>query len=767
MADKDLRYLLDADDGPLGAALTRAGGHLGVFNARMDGMFGGLQQHFGGVQTLIGSLAGLLAAGVLVDGMRNAIDLQDEMSESAQRLGLSTEAYSEYAYAAKLSGLETADLGKAVAKLSSTLLDGQQGQKAAVDTFRRLKLDPQQFKDSDALLLGMADRFSAMQDGAAKTSLAIDVFGEKLGPKLVPLLNEGRAGIEALRKEARELGVVVDSEAGKAAEKFNDDLDRLKTAATGAFMTLATQLLPTLSAITGALVESAKEGSALNLITVGMKTGFQALAVLGANVSFVFKALARDIMASAEAYKAFANWDFAGVKAKITEAMTVDEQQRKELDAFERRVLGIGAGEGADDSRELARRGRKVPAYGSAPPAPGFDPLAKVPTPPEKEKKADFVGPLEPAADFYDAQLTAAKLAAAQRGELLDMTKAQEVDYWRDVLENHAVSAAGRLDITRRITGLELGMYRDQAAQQLALGDQAAAQAEAMALARVDADQQAAELQAQLGSMTQEQLLQQDQLFEERRNQIRLQALQARLASVDPDRDPVQYQQITGQIEALEEQHQQRMAQIRGQALQQSQAGSLQIAGSLQQGFAGVFAQIGTSIRTVGGLIQGMGQVVLQTFTQMLAQMAGKWLVNKLLMKAVSKATAFGEIAAEAGKAGAGGVASMAAAPFPLNLSAPAFGASMSALALGFAPMASARDGFDIPAGINPITQLHEREMVLPQAQADAVRDMASGAGGGQAAPIFQGVTAQGFLIAHKSEFVRFFNDLKRGFDIK
>jgi hypothetical protein len=42
---------------------------------------------------------------------------------------------------------------------------------------------------------------------------------------------------------------------------------------------------------------------------------------------------------------------------------------------------------------------------------------------------------------------------------------------------------------------------------------------------------------------------------------------------------------------------------------------------------------------------------------------------------------------------------------------------------------ASARDGFDIPAGVNPMTQLHEKEMVLPQAQANVIRDMAKNGG--------------------------------------
>jgi hypothetical protein len=34
--------------------------------------------------------------------------------------------------------------------------------------------------------------------------------------------------------------------------------------------------------------------------------------------------------------------------------------------------------------------------------------------------------------------------------------------------------------------------------------------------------------------------------------------------------------------------------------------------------------------------------------------------------------------------------------------------------------------GYDIPANINPVTQLHSREMVLPSHLADAIRGMAS-----------------------------------------
>jgi hypothetical protein len=44
---------------------------------------------------------------------------------------------------------------------------------------------------------------------------------------------------------------------------------------------------------------------------------------------------------------------------------------------------------------------------------------------------------------------------------------------------------------------------------------------------------------------------------------------------------------------------------------------------------------------------------------------------------------------------------------------------------------ASAENGYDIPAGKNPVTQLHEKEMVLPKAQADVIRGLASNGGRG------------------------------------
>lgn len=91
----------------------------------------------------------------------------------------------------------------------------------------------------------------------------------------------------------------------------------------------------------------------------------------------------------------------------------------------------------------------------------------------------------------------------------------------------------------------------------------------------------------------------------------------------------------------------------------------------------------------------------------------------------------------------------MASIPFPLNI---ALGAAAFAGVAGIvSKVASARGGYDIPSGVNPLTQLHEEEMVLPKQHANTIRalgknltsDGGIGGGGGSSAQTFNNFTIQ------------------------
>lgn len=64
----------------------------------------------------------------------------------------------------------------------------------------------------------------------------------------------------------------------------------------------------------------------------------------------------------------------------------------------------------------------------------------------------------------------------------------------------------------------------------------------------------------------------------------------------------------------------------------------------------------------------------------------------------------------------------------PLAMAIRVMGYASAGIVLG-TTIASAEGGYDIPAGTNPVTQLHEKEMVLPKAQADVIRGLANGTG--------------------------------------
>lgn len=86
-------------------------------------------------------------------------------------------------------------------------------------------------------------------------------------------------------------------------------------------------------------------------------------------------------------------------------------------------------------------------------------------------------------------------------------------------------------------------------------------------------------------------------------------------------------------------------------------------------------------------------------------------------------------ITANAGEAASGAAASVASIPFVgWAMAAGVFAATM-AMVLG--AKSSASGGYDIPSGVNPVTQLHQEEMVLPAKHANVIRQMADGGGGG------------------------------------
>jgi phage-related protein len=101
----------------------------------------------------------------------------------------------------------------------------------------------------------IADKFQELPDGVNKTALSMDLFGKAAGPAMVPFLNQGRAGIEALLAKMRELGVGLSKDQIAAANSAARAYDIFARSVENAKNSVATAFAPLTTAVAGGLTE--------------------------------------------------------------------------------------------------------------------------------------------------------------------------------------------------------------------------------------------------------------------------------------------------------------------------------------------------------------------------------------------------------------------------------------------------------------------------------------------------------------------------------
>lgn len=224
------------------------------------------------------SLAKTFAAGFIglqsIQGIatfaKYVLDGADKLDEMAQRTGLTVEQLSELDYAAKLSGTSIDSVQTAMGKLAVKATEAASGNKTAAVAFDALGIS---INDSNGKLKSQLQLFeevgqgiSAINDPTLRAALAIEVFG-KSGAQLLPLLQD----MNALRKEARELGGVVGTEFAANAARFNDNLDRMALLSKGLAKSILSDLIPSVNRLMETMIEASKSGGFFDMLGAGMK----------------------------------------------------------------------------------------------------------------------------------------------------------------------------------------------------------------------------------------------------------------------------------------------------------------------------------------------------------------------------------------------------------------------------------------------------------------------------------------------------------------
>ena len=277
------------------------------------------------------------------------------------------------------------------------------------------------------------------------------------------------------------------------------------------------------------------------------------------------------------------------------------------------------------------------------------------------------------------------------------------------------------------------------------------------ALARIDSDEQTARAQLATKQITQAQFLELEAKFEEQRYDIRRAATERMLELAKAEgRDPAELARLNEQLLDLERQYQLRK---QGIALEVQQAaaggqGGMNIFKSMQTSMGQALDAMLTRAKTFGQAMAGVWDSLRGAVTRNIAGM----LQQMVLASVKERSLALGKIGQDAAKAASGAYSALVGIPYVGPFIAPPAAAAAFAAVMAFGGgMKSASQGYDIPAGLNPVTQLHAEEMVLPADIARPLRDSLSGGGqGGREITVnVQGSSPGDWFLMHKSELAR------------
>ncbi|EJU72938.1 minor tail protein Gp26 [Neisseria meningitidis 80179] len=410
----------------------------------------------------------------------------------------------------------------------------------------------------------------------------------------------------------------------------------------------------------------------------------------------------------------------------------------------------------------------------------------------------------------WEEEIKAQKLAhrEMQRETLThqEWDLAREAEYWRAKLATVDANGKTGVKIREKILTLEDQLSKQSTEAKM----NQVAEWEKLDKHKLEMEKDAADQALADGRISQLERLDMEIEFENRRYQIAYDALQERiaLAEQDPTYSQTAIDKLKAQMGELGQGHERTQAKNEGKRENQRRKDAPNVMEMLQDGGKNVWQeaqqQMGQAFtamltraqsfrQAMNGFFKSMGQTFIQEMVTkplmgLMRRMVQESAIYKMIFgtketletaaaakTAATKATeTTAVVGSNAVQAASGAAASQASIPYVGPILAVAAMAAMMAAVMGLmgggggsqtttttTRIPSAAGGWDIPAGINPLTQLHENEMVLPAEHAQTIREMAGQQGGSDSTII---INSTGGDFIHKNDLAKLLKQMKRDF---
>ena len=391
-----------------------------------------IESSFAAAGKALGAIGAAISVGAFAGMVRSLADAGDQLQKLSTKTGETVENLSKLQYAASLSDLSNEDLGASLIKLNRVMGDAANGSKEAAEALARFGIVPDSGLSAIEAFQKIANAVKSTGDETKIASALNDVFGKSFAT-LIPLLKTGGDEIQNAGDELERMGGVMSGDLARSSEAFNDNITRLTKALDALKMDVIGPLIPLFLEITNAMAGAAGKSDGLAKSGGALRTVFETIAVLGANVAYVMNAVGSEIGGIAAQIAALGRGDFKAF-SNIGAAMREDaEKARKDVDALTERLL---------NPRTPGASSAPADGGGIAPVPKKIKPLRLVRSG-GSAKKESATDPLTPAAEAYAKALESINQASVNaQKSTLDLNAAQEALYdlmrsptWADMPE--------------------------------------------------------------------------------------------------------------------------------------------------------------------------------------------------------------------------------------------------------------------------------------------------------------------------------------------
>lgn len=613
----------------------------------------------------------IVGAGALALLVKNTIDAADNLRDMSQKTGIAVETLNGLGFAAGQAGGSLESIVGAAGKLNKSISEAAGGNKETAEAFKVLGIS----------VLDASGNLKTADVVMAEVADQFENFKDGPEKSALALALFGKAGADmipllndggAAMRENTEYAQKysgMTKELADASDNFNDTMGKLTLQQTGFANEMTKAVLPILQAVANETLNAAEKSDKFAVAGTVVRTVLQTLTVLAAEVAFVFGRVGNTIGGTAAQLERLAHLDFKGV-GNINDMIKADDAQaRKDHDAFLNSIMN-------------------PPTAAAA--AAAADGPAKTPAPRLAGGGGGKKGK-DPDADFKAYM----KNLEGQIAKTQELTAVEKL--LNDIRSGSLTVNAGQ---EARLMGIAQEIDSTKEAIRIS--------SERVALRRKDE-------QDSINAIRQ---IEAEKVQETARNAANVDQIRVSLMS-EVDQEVLAY--------GL------RMQEL--QKFHDAKAENVRLANELMEAETARHEQTKADLQASYAL-QGLN-MASSSADQLYGLMQKAGMEQTALGKAVflaSKALAIAEIIINTEVA-----AAKATAMFPVYGVAIATGIRIAGYASAgmVAGMAiaevSAEGGYDIPAGVNPKAQLHEKEMVLPKQHADVIRGLAKngGTGGG------------------------------------